>query len=180
MECDVEVTVTSAEKQKARPKGVNLQVRWRAHVTAQFALRCCLLGQHPPRCTGAQRRQRCDIARMITRVIACAGCEMSVGSRLVSCYVSFVSSQGVSSDLSDTISIVLPCVLLVCETDPAPCIRHGAAQPRCTPAFTDTARISLHFKTSHPSFDIVRALAIVRVVACAGWLGATEMLLTVK
>ena len=130
MECDVEVTVTSAEKQKARPKGVNLQVRWRAHVTAQFALRCCLLGQHPPRCTGAQRRQRCDIARMITRVIACAGCEMSVGSRLVSCYVSFVSSQGVSSDLSDTISIVLPCVLLVCETDPAPCIRHGAAQRR--------------------------------------------------
>ena len=152
MECDVEVTVTSAEKQKARPKGVNLQVRWRAHVTAQFALRCCLLGQHPPRCTGAQRRQRCDIARMITRVIACAGCEMSVGSRLVSCYVSFVSSQGVS----DTISIVLPCALLVCETDPAPCIRHGAAQPRIHGHST-------HF-TTFQDFTCIKKTACYRTV----------------
>ena len=46
-------------------------------------------------------------------------CVETVGSRLCSTYISFVSSQGVSDPIN---SIVFSCALLACETDPATCI----------------------------------------------------------
>ena len=46
-------------------------------------------------------------------------CVETVGSRLCSTYISFVSSQGVSEPIN---SIIFSCALLACETDPATCI----------------------------------------------------------
>ena len=46
-------------------------------------------------------------------------CVETVGSRLCSSYIYFVSSQYVSDPIN---SIVFSCALLACETDPATCI----------------------------------------------------------
>ena len=46
-------------------------------------------------------------------------CVETVGSRLCSTYISFVSSQFVSDPIN---SFVFSCALLACETDPATCI----------------------------------------------------------
>ena len=46
-------------------------------------------------------------------------CVETVGSRLCSSYISFVSSQTVSDPIN---SIIFSCALLACETDPVTCI----------------------------------------------------------
>ena len=57
-------------------------------------------------------------------------CVETVGSRLCSSYISFVSSQYVSDPIN---SIIFSCALLACETDPVTCRPHvwlGVAQLR--------------------------------------------------
>jgi hypothetical protein len=57
-------------------------------------------------------------------------CVETVGSRLCSSYIYFVSSQYVSDPIN---SIIFSCALLACETDPVTCRPHvwlGVAQLR--------------------------------------------------
>ena len=64
-------------------------------------------------------------------------CVETVGSRLCSSYIYFVSSQYVSDPIN---SIIFSCALLACETDPATCIpqpRIHGHNPSVAYEFTD-------------------------------------------
>ena len=66
---------------------------------------------------GVAQLRECSEASLCWLILLTV-CVETVGSRLCSTYISFVSSQGVSDPIN---SIVFSCALLVCETDPVTC-----------------------------------------------------------
>ena len=55
----IRVCITNGKKQKARPKGINLKVRWMIMMLflleSEIRIAISLLGQRPPRYTGVGR-----------------------------------------------------------------------------------------------------------------------------
>ena len=67
---------------------------------------------------GVAQLRECSEASLCWLILLTV-CVETVGSRLCSTYISFVSSQYVSDPIN---SIVFSCALLACETDPVTCI----------------------------------------------------------